>query len=128
MGSADGGEDAGLTRELLEEAYRFDFFQAVRLLEHARRECGGAPREAGTEGHGVGRDTRPGSEVVRFCALPSLSFPAGAISAIQEPRIEARQPREPRPPEMLVTFLGLTGPNGVLPRHYTETLLQRIRE
>jgi type VI secretion system protein ImpH len=29
---------------------------------------------------------------------------------------------------MIVTFLGLTGPAGALPRHYTETLLQRIRE
>jgi type VI secretion system protein ImpH len=76
----------------------------------------------------VGRDIRPGAEVIRFRALPSLSFPAGAIGAIQEPRTEAGGPKESRPPEMLVTFLGLTGPSGVLPRHYTETILQRIRE
>jgi len=128
MVSADGGERADLNRELLEASYRFDFFQAVRVLEHCRRERCGRPDDQHSEGHGVGRDVHPSSEVVRFRALPSLSFPAGAISAIRVARPEAGVPAESHPPEMLVTFLGLTGPSGALPRHYTETLLQRIRE
>jgi type VI secretion system protein ImpH len=32
------------------------------------------------------------------------------------------------PPEMYVTFLGLTGPQGVLPRHYTSLVIDRLRE
>ena len=31
------------------------------------------------------------------------------------------------PPQMVTTFLGLTGPNGVLPSHYTTLLIERIR-
>ncbi|MCU0980142.1 MAG: type VI secretion system baseplate subunit TssG, partial [Pirellulaceae bacterium] len=32
-----------------------------------------------------------------------------------------------RPWEMLVTFLGLAGPHGVLPEHYTSLIIERIR-
>jgi len=128
MVSADGGERADLNRELLEASYRFDFFQAVRLLEHRQRERRGRPDDPHFEGNGVGRDLHPSTEAVRFRALPSLSFPAGAISEIRDVMSGLRAPGESPPPEMLVTFLGLTGPSGALPRHYTEILLQRIRE
>ena len=37
MASADGRETADLNRDMLEAAYRFDFFQAVRLLEQRKR-------------------------------------------------------------------------------------------
>lgn len=83
----------------------FDFFQAVRLLSFA----GTVDRVA------VGADGPPGKEIVRFLAHRSLAFPA---SAIQELFTESSV----RPPQMTVNFMGLTGPNGVLPRHYTERL------
>ena len=37
MASARGREGAALAERLLEEAYRFDFFQAVRVLERLCR-------------------------------------------------------------------------------------------
>ena len=70
----------------------------------------------------------PAAEAVRFRALPSLSFPAGAISDLRSVLSSDPFAHSVPPPEMLVTFLGLTGPSGALPRHYTELLLQRIRE
>jgi type VI secretion system protein ImpH len=132
MASADGRTGAGLIRELFEAPYRFDFFQAVRLLEHHRREQarsrGPVPDGAPPEGTGVGRDLDPSAEAVRFRSLASLSFPAAEISDLREGTAGPHDPGGPHPFEMIVTFLGLTGPNGVLPRHYTELLIQRIRE
>jgi type VI secretion system protein ImpH len=94
---------------LFEEGYGFDFFQAVRVLGRLlpdRRPVGGAGP--------------PRSEVVRFRAHLSLSFPPSAIYEVERPPEGA--------PRMTVTFMGLTGPSGVLPRHYTELLLRLQRE
>jgi type VI secretion system protein ImpH len=93
----------------------------VRLLERLLR----APsRRAGPPG---GRDRPADDDVVRFRALPSLSFPASAVTAIRRPAAAAPDEAAP-PPEMTVAFLGLAGPQGVLPRHYTALLLERVRD
>lgn len=111
MAAESGRADASVTDALFEEGYRFDFFQAVRVLERLYRH-----RAA------VGRGARPGDEVVRFQTRPSLAFPASAIH-------EVKQPAEAgRPAEMTVAFMGLAGPLGVLPRHYTELILERARQ
>jgi type VI secretion system protein ImpH len=125
MATEDGRESAGLNQELFRAPYRFDFFQAVRLLEHRRRER--ARQELGQSHRPVGHDD-PRHEIVAFRAHPSLSFPAGAISQIREAVGGPGADHEAPPPELVVAFLGLTGPSGVLPRHYTELLIQRIRE
>jgi type VI secretion system protein ImpH len=111
MAAAVGRKGSGLSGQLFREAHRFDFFQAVRLLERVSRERGGLRGP-------VGHDVAPEREVVRFRALPSLSFPAGDVA-----RLDAGA----TPPEMSVAFLGLTGPAGVLPQHYTALLLRRVR-
>lgn len=95
---------------LLADATGFNFFQTVRLLERLF-----ADRRP------VGRQARPGSEVVRFRAHQSLEFPASANYELQAARPD-------RPPLLTVRFMGLTGPSGVMPRHYTELLLRLERE
>jgi type VI secretion system protein ImpH len=124
MASADGREPAGVSRTLWESPYRFDFYQAVRVLEYLRRERrGDEPASVGAVGH----DDVEG-ELVRFRAQVSLSFPAAAISELRHPTGDGGEVDAPSPPEMTVTFLGLTGPSGVLPRHYTELMVQRVRQ
>lgn len=97
-------------RRLAREPYEFSFFQAVRVLERLWSD-----RAA------VGQDASPSDEVVRFCAHQSVEFPASEIQALQEPRDEA-------PARMTVTFLGMTGTSGALPRTYTELVLARARQ
>jgi type VI secretion system protein ImpH len=102
--------DPPLEQVLFEEPYRFDFFQAVRLLGRLRPDRA----SVGHEGH-------PEREIARFRARQSLDFPPSSIHEIE-------RPEDPdRPPEMTVAFMGLTGPSGVLPRVYTELLIERRR-
>jgi type VI secretion system protein ImpH len=127
MATEDGREGLSLSQELLQTPYRFDFFQAVRLLDHRQRELARARPETGTQLQPVGHDD-PHHEAVQFRVEPSLSFPAGAVSQLREAAARPDGDEQPRSPEMVVTFFGLTGPSGVLPRFYTELLIERIRE
>src|SRR5262249_46221817 len=70
----------------------------------------------------VGGAGPPAREVVRFRSLPALSFPASAIHELIRP------PGDQPVPRMAVTFMGLMGTNGVLPRHYTELIIRLERE
>jgi type VI secretion system protein ImpH len=97
-----------LGRILTHQPYCFEFFQAVRLL--TRAFPGREP---------VGRLANPGQEVLRFGAHVSMIFPA---SEIQELTLAADGPHS-----MIVNFMGLTGPMGVLPLYYTELLIHRVR-
>jgi type VI secretion system protein ImpH len=103
--------DPPVEQVLFEEGYRFEFFQAVRVLE--RLFSSRLP---------VGRSSIPSDEAVRFRSLVSLSFPPSAIYEV------ARSDNGTSPPEMIVAFMGLFGLTGVLPRHYTELLLERVRQ
>jgi type VI secretion system protein ImpH len=103
--------EPSVEQRLYREPYSFDFFQAVRLMQRLAVER--VP---------VGLAGPPPREVVRFRALPSLEFPASMVHTLQASTAE--QPV----PTMFVTFLGLHGPSGVLPRHYTDMVLRMERE
>lgn len=119
LSSKGGGRDrpvrvrrrSTLEESLYQKGYSFDFFQAIRLLERL------AP-----ERRPVGRGGGPGAEATLFRAHLSLSFPASPIASIEPSRDESK------PPTTVVTFMGLTGPKGSLPAHYTELLLRLEKE
>ena len=106
-------EDPGVVDSPIEEILRndpcsFEFFQAVTLLQRLREDR-----------HPVGRFSNPESEAVHFQVNNQLAFPASQIQEIRWP--------ENAPPRMMVNFMGLTGPLGVLPYCYTELILERLR-
>jgi type VI secretion system protein ImpH len=124
MASASRRERIAVSDELRQRAHRFEFFQAVRLLERFESE---SPSGETVAVHRlVGEDVSPGEEAVRFCVLPSLVFPPGAIRTVQWPPAGSVGAK-PQTPRMVTTFLGLTGPNGALPQHYTTLLIERTR-
>jgi type VI secretion system protein ImpH len=102
-----------LDKELVEEPYRFNFFQAVRLFEKVVES-----------GKPVGRDSLPEDEIVRFRTRVGMDFPASEIHEVREVTDERTGKTKY---EMLVTFMGMVGISGVLPIHYTELVLDRIR-
>lgn len=88
----------------------FEFFQAVRLFERLFPER--SP---------VGRFVSPSKEVLRFCAHASIPFPPSRIQRVD-------WPDQPGPaPRMVINFMGLAGPSGLLPLYYTELIVDRLR-
>jgi type VI secretion system protein ImpH len=95
-------------RRLAGEPTAFQFFQAVRLLERLSPDR-----------RPVGTFVDPADEVVRFRAHPSIAFPASEIQSAELPSGDRAT--------LVVNFMGLTGPVGVLPYHYTLTVAERLR-
>lgn len=114
MAAESGKPDPSLAQVLFDEPYRFEFFQAVRLLMKLGRV---EQRQA------VGGVATPSTEAVRFRTRVSLNFPPSELYDLRRGVDEDHEP----PPEMTVAFMGLTGPAGVLPSHYTELLVERVR-
>jgi type VI secretion system protein ImpH len=102
-----------LDRILIEEPYRFEFFQSVRIINKLFRD-----RKL------IGTDALPSEEAVRFRSRVAFDFPASEIHEIHEIEDEATGKMHL---ETIQNFMGMVGVSGVLPTHYTELVLDRIR-
>ena len=106
MADTGRGPPGDVTARLAKEPQRFDFHQAVRLLERLA-------------GRRVGTDAPFAADPVSLKVTPGLMFSPAAVSKFT--------PSADGPPELTVPFGGLTGPDGVLPQHYTALLQERAR-
>ena len=102
-----------LQAELLEEPYRFEFFQAVRLLQ-----------KIATDKKPVGGEALPHEEAIRFRSRIAFDFPASEVHEIR--KLEGNSPEEERL-EMVQNFMAMAGVSGALPVHYTELAFSRLR-
>jgi type VI secretion system protein ImpH len=104
-----GLADSPLAESLREDPCSFEFFQAVTLLQRLRHDC-----------QPVGAFFNPDDEAVHFRVHNRLPFPASQVQELNWPDAGSL-------PEMVVNFMGLTGPSGVLPYWYTEHIIERLR-
>jgi type VI secretion system protein ImpH len=117
--------DPGLSHRLRQEPNRFEFFQAVRLLLAWHR------------GHCAKNDRDTLGQVIRFRNSASLAFPPSEIESLafeweDEPEGSPGDHGERggatphfREATMTPAFIGLIGPLGALPRHYTQHVADR---
>ena len=95
-------EAVELVRALEEAPYKFNFFQAVRLLE------AGSPA---LDRIGTGR--RPSKEAIRLGQQPSLAFAPSMLASFRPGKNDSAD-------YLAGYFFGIFGPNGPLPLHLTE--------
>ncbi len=111
--------EPSVIERLFEQPYRFQFFQAVRMLELWLKK-NGLPREGAV------------ASFLRFQNSLSLNFPASQLEAMDtEPRAlakdsaalgEALQRGELKYIRITPAFMGFLGTAGALPAHYTERI------
>jgi type VI secretion system protein ImpH len=111
--------EPSVIERLFAQPYRFQFFQAVRMLELWMKR-NGIPHEGAVAGF------------LRFQNSVSLNFPASQLEALQpEPRdmpVDARSLTgalargELKYVRITPAFMGLLGTAGALPAHYTERI------
>jgi len=98
-----GASAPTVEQQLLAQPGKFDFYQAVELLERQSQATSSHRQPA-----------------VRFQTPASTAFPISEIDSVQPSTGDG-------PARMVVSFMGLTGPSGILPQHYTEQLIQLKR-
>jgi len=98
-----------LVDQMAAAPWKFDFFQALRMLENAA-----------VSKRRIGHSQKISEDPVWLGQEPSLSFAPSTLS-------QCRRRGETGKPDLLVRFMGLCGPFGPLPPHITEYVRDRQR-
>jgi len=93
-------EERIMINELINNASEYDFFQLITLLRELEKK----------------------EENIRFSVPCNLTFPTADIESLHYSK------EEDSGFHLVVNFLGLTGPSGILPPHYTEYLINQSQQ
>ena len=121
MSTASWRKNTSVIERLTEQPYDFTFSQAVRLLERAAMHENKLQNNVNTQP--VAQFNPPQTEIIRFKTNNALNFKSSEISKLTGKVTR----KEKKKWDMVVNFMGLTGALGVLPYHYTELILNRIK-
>ena len=115
--------EPSVIQQLLDKPYRFQFFQAVRVLELWLKK-NGVPHENAV------------AEFLRFKNRTSLSFPASELESLSlypsniektdTDLLAALEQGELGHIGITPSFMGFLGGNGALPAHYTERIADHV--
>ncbi len=118
MASARRRTAPSVAAALAAEPQRFPFLEALRVLEAEERLIARDRRREPLKP--LGGDADPAEEVARLASALSLAFPASEVTTFR-PEKDGEKAR------LVLAFLGLVGPGGILPRHYAELVLAAQR-
>jgi type VI secretion system protein ImpH len=127
MSSPSRRKDSSVVDQLLNAPHAYSFFQAVRILERAtllkpqNLILGDRSLRAKNPIAGF---APPASETIRLATHQSFKFPNAELFSIERNTSSGQVP----PWLMHINFFGLTGCMGVMPYHYTELILQRLKQ
>lgn len=120
-------KNSSVIAQLQEKPHAYSFFQAVRILERATLVKTTTPilgeRSLRTK-NVIAGFAPPTTETLRITTNQTFTFPNAEIYSIAPNPGVGQVP----PWLMQVNFMGLTGCMGVMPYHYTELILQRIKQ
>lgn len=124
MSSQSWRKSPVITERLVKAPQAYRFFQAVRLLERSvlYKDASSPLNPRLARRNAAGLFTPPSTEVVRFKSRVSFSYPNSEVYAVVRNEGALTVPWE-----MQVNFMGLAGASGVMPYHYTELMLQRLK-
>jgi len=106
------GKQSAIEDWLFAEGHRFDFFQAVRLLEIIHTLSG--ERLGGERLVPPGQSADPAKEIVHFRSVVKLDFPSSDVAEVKRSKDLPKREQPKAPAEMSVNFLGLAGCLGAL--------------
>lgn len=127
MAAHGWGKSPSLEDWLGVEAHRFDFYQAVSLVENMAAAKAAAARAADEDARdsaitSVGEGVDPRREAIRFKSTISLGFPETDVDSLKEPPKKGGDRRY----IMKVNFMSLAGAVGPLPTPFAELIVQRV--